>query len=196
MKKSSNSSYPLWKGLGVLTSEAGTPQAIWGARTNDKRTSLDVTTKHGDVVTYAPADITVEDRTARIEFVSGDTIYRIREPREADGSWLSVMKTDLPVEALRAFANQGENMNPEETLDAFALPDSAYIVGLVYSNATGQWSRVDGDWILLSPGDTTFEGMEVITIDPERAQAYIGLYDKHFVTVTNTEQYESANPQA
>jgi hypothetical protein len=190
MPQTPSKSYALLKGLAVLTTEKGMPQLILDVmQTGD---TLTITDTNGEATEFPTSNITVDDRTARIEFVSGDTTYRIRELRETDGSWLSIMRVDLPTEALRAFSSGG-NMNPDETVDAYALEDSAYIVGLVYSNAVGRWSRVDGDWILLAPGDKTYDGMSVFTIDPDRAQAYISLFDKNHVTITDTEQYESAN---
>lgn len=85
-------------------------------------------------------------------------------------------------------------MNHPESLVAYALGDSAYIVGLVYSTDAGRFVRTDGDWIGLSSADTTFQDMEAIHIDPNKATDLISQYDKNFVTVSDAEQYESAEP--
>jgi hypothetical protein len=34
--------------------------------------------------------------------------------------------------------------------------------------------------------------MDVVTIDPERADEFLSLYDDNFVSITDAEQYESA----
>ena len=86
-------------------------------------------------------------------------------------------------------------MNPDETLDAYATADSPYLVGLVYTNAVGRWSRVDGDWVLLASDDDTFNDMDVFEIDPDRGQEFIDQYDSNFVSVTDAEQYESAESE-
>lgn len=192
---SQTSPYPVRPGVGVLTSSGGTPILTTGVVMETSRAAVTATLVDGTEENYPTSEVSVDPQTARMEFVSNDTTYRIRELRETDGSWLSVYKTDLPAEALRAFAKTGEDMDIQETLDAFALEDSVYVVGLVYTNGMGRWSRVDGDWILLASDDATYEGLEAISIDADRAQSFITLFDKNFVTVTDAEKYESAGSQ-
>lgn len=77
-----------------------------------------------------------------------------------------------------------------ETLEARAANDSAYIVGLLYNNDSGTWSRIDGDWVLLAPEDEAYEDTVVIEIDPDKASDFIKMYDDNYITVTDAEQYE------
>ena len=148
--------------------------------------------------TFIVSDITQDDKTDRIAFVSDGVRYTVRSLREQDGQWLSALKTDLPVEALETIIRRGDKkMNTEEDLKAYALEDSPYIVGLVYTNRLGRWSRIDGDWVQLGSGDMTFEAenMLVLPINIEKAAEYMKLYDENFVSVTDTEQYESADSE-
>jgi len=185
--------YPLFTGLGVLTSEGAQPVVTLKVTLVGK-TSVTVSAVTGPDESFKAHDITVDQKTARLEFKSADTTYRVRLFREPDGLWLSSFKTDLPVEALRSLAKEGDKINHPESLVAYALGDSAYIVGLVYANDSGRYVRTDGDWVGLSPTDETHQDMEAIFIDPEKAQAFIEQYDKNFVTVSDAEQYESAEP--
>ena len=154
-------------------------------------------------VTYPSDQITVDQSTGRLSFISSDTPYRVRELRDDDGEWMSKYKTLLPLEALEALNNapiRGETVAgtgtngltaPDESLDAFSMDDSAYIVGVVYTNDSGRWSRVDGDWILLASDDDTFSDLVVTPIDPAKADAFLTRYDRTFITVSDAEQYEA-----
>lgn len=189
--------YPAFPYFAVLTvaDNSAPAQGILAASIKENRKGVTVILPHGVSQNFVTNDITLDQNADRLEFVSDDTTYRIRELRDSDGAWLSEYHIDLPVEALPALISEGEDVNTDETLDAFATDDSVYIVGLVYTNAEGQWSRVDGDWVLLAPDDRTFDGAVVIEIDPERGSEYLDLYDENFVTVTDTEEYESAESE-
>lgn len=186
--------YPVFPSLGVL-SEAGNPASsrlILSAGAAEDKSRLEIVNDTGFTEEHDTTAITVDRITARMEFVTDGKTYRIREPRENDGLWLSKYKVELPVEAIRAFAVRGDNMDPEETLDAFATDDSPYIVGVVYTNGVGRWTRSNGEWTLLASDDDTYTDMDVVTIDPERADEFLSLYDDNFVSITDAEQYESA----
>lgn len=152
-------------------------------------------------VNFPSDNITVNGTTGRLSFISSDTPYRVRELREDDGEWLSKYKTLLPLEALGAIVgpmNKGDDVDTtsgpdplSESLDAFSLEDSVYVVGLVYTNNAGRWIRVDGDWVLMSPTDDTYDDMVVTTIDPDRADEFVQMYDNNFVTVEDAEHYEA-----
>lgn len=187
--------YPVFPGLGVVT-EKGNPDSarlILAAGAAVDQSSLEIVNDTGKTEKHETDSITVDPSTARLEFESDGKTFRVREPRENDGAWLSKYKISLPLDAIRAFAIRGVSMNPEETLDAYATDDSPYIVGLVYTNGVGRWTRVDGDWVLLASDDDTFDDMNVFEIDPERADEFLTLYDDNYVSVTDAEQYESAD---
>ncbi len=189
--------YPVYPFMGVLTQDEvpNTARLILAATASPGKDQIQILNDTGKTEEHDSTDITVDPETARMSFVSDGNKYRIREPRESDGSWLSKYKTSLPVEAIRAFTLRGDSMNPDETLDAFATDDSPYLVGLVYTNGVGRWSRIDEDWVLLAPTDDTFAEMNVFEIDPERAQEFIDLYDSSYVSITDAEQYESAESE-
>lgn len=189
--------YPVFPFIGILT-ETGEPSSarlIKAAAASMDHSTLSILNDVGLMEDHETTSITVDPITARMEFVSDGKNYRIREPRESDGRWLSKYKVTLPTDALRAFTIRGDSMNPDETLDAYATEDSPYIIGLVYTNGVGRWSRVDGDWVLLSPTDDSFDEGDVFEIDPERADEFISLYDSNYVSVTDAEQYESAESE-
>jgi hypothetical protein len=188
--------YPVFPTLGVLT-EKGNPASarlIIAASAANDQTKLQILNDVGKTEKHDTVSITVDPITDRISFESDGKTYGIREPRESDSKWLSKYKVTLPIEAIRAFAIRGEHMNPDETLDAFASEDSPYVVGVVYTNGVGRWSRIDGDWVLLAPDDDAFDDMEVFEIDAERGEDFLDLYDSNYVSVSDAAQYESAEP--
>lgn len=141
-----------------------------------------------------PTRISRDRATGRLSFESGGDSYTVRELREDDGQWISKYKTWLPIAALQTLIN-GDTVEDlsqvEESIDAFALDDSPYVLGVVYTNNAGRWVRLNGDWVLLAPEDTTYSGMGVINIDPERADEFLALYDDNFVTVQDAEAFEA-----
>ena len=152
----------------------------------------------GSETPYAAENVSEEGKTGRIIFRADNADYRIRELREDDGYWMSKYKTLLPVGALQLLINQKSkdtDMDTSEILSAYANDNSVYVIGLVYENDLGRWLRIDGDWSLMDEEDKTFMDSIAIEIDPERADDYIELYDKNYVTVTDTEDYEIASEE-
>jgi hypothetical protein len=135
-----------------------------------------------------------------ISFESSGYNYIIRSLREEDGIWMSNYQIPLPVEVLEKIIDQAsESMymayrndyNPkEELLVALALPDSDFIYGLMYSSESGDWIRVNSEWVLMSPVDNTFEDSVALPISPNRAEEYIEKYDSEKLTISDTETYE------
>lgn len=205
-KKKTTKPYPIYPGYGVLTRDDAPnyTQAVTGVTQTDD--TLSVSMPGLSPVIYPSTNITTDPNTGRLSFISSNTPYRVRELSEDDGSWLSSYKTFLPQTALEALmgpidlgdadpmATPDINLDmPPETLDAFAFDDSVYIVGLLYTNTSGRYSRQDGDWMLLSPDDDTFQNpqMVAIEINPPSANQFIQMYDQNYVTVTDAEQYEN-----
>ena len=152
----------------------------------------------GSETPYAAENVSEEGKTGRIIFRADNADYRIRELREDDGYWMSKYKTLLPVGALQLLINQKSkdtDMDTSEILSAYANDNSVYVIGLVYENDLGRWLRIDGDWSLMDEEDKTFMDSIAIEIDPERADDYIEMYDKNYVTVTDTEDYEIASEE-
>lgn len=195
--------FPLFDQAGVLTrdDDPAFHQAVSGVYSTPD--NLVVGMPGVSPVNFPSTNITVNGTTGRLGFISSDTPYRVRELREDDGEWLSRYKTLLPLEALEALVgpmetgedvdNEDNSGAPSESLDAYSLDDSVYIVGLVYTNTAGRWTRIDGDWVLMSPTDDTFDDMVVTTIEPSKADQFIQLYDNNFVTVQDAEQYEDSS---
>jgi hypothetical protein len=184
---------------GVMTDPGNTPpvRAIKQINVTKNLSKLYATGVDGEVLEFAVTELTQSSSTDRIKFVSDDVRYSVRELRDTDGIWLSALKAEVPVDALEILVDQGDNNMNTEALLAYALDDSPYVVALVYTNAMGRWSRVDGTWVLLAADDSTFAGGNAISlpIEVSRAAEYIDLFDKNYVTVTDTENYESADTE-
>jgi hypothetical protein len=183
----------LFRQPGVLATPgvAESAQAIRRVEADDE--TVYVTLADESVQEFPATDITVSDNTARLEFVSGDTTYRVRELREDDGEWVSAYQMSLPKHAVAELITQGAPMaSPDrtESLVAYALDDSVYVLGLVYTNPLGQWSREDGDWVLLAEGDDTFEGMIAMPISQQRSKDFIDFYDRNYIAVDDVDEYE------
>ncbi len=200
---------PIFAKYGVLyrTDGTGYPRPVLGAyfdmQVGSDSTSLTVDYA-GDQPGYYPVGIesvTTDEKTGTIKFESSGTEFTIRELREEDGMWLSDLRIPLSVEILDTLIDQLRSNNPmnyisgdagpeQESLEARAANDSTYIVGLLYNNESGTWTRIDGDWVLLAADDETYEDTAIIEIDPDKAQDFIKLYDQNYVTVTDAEDYE------
>ena len=202
MANKTKAPFPVFPGKGVLTRDDNPNYAKAVLSADSTPGGIIIAMPGISPVTYPTTDVTTDPDTDRISFISSQTPYRIRELREDDGSWLSNYQTFLPLTALEALmepqkagdmATPDVNFDmPDESLDAFAYDDSVYVVGLLYTNGAGRWSRQDGVWVGLSPNDNTFEDpdMIVIEIDPTKANQFIAMYDQNYVTVTDAENYE------
>lgn len=149
----------------------------------------------GSLVEYMTTDIVGDQRTGTLTFTSDSEKYRLRDLREPDGLWLSRYKMVLPYTALTYLIEQeSAETTVTESLQAFAAEDSAYIVGLSYRVGDKKYYRTGGSWVEVDPQDKTYsgEGMIGIAIDPEKSESFIDLYDRNYVTVTDTEKYEEA----
>jgi hypothetical protein len=175
---------------------------ISGAFLRDTLLTLKYPDGTDEILSIDLNQLSTDNKTGRLTFVSPDGIkYNVREFRENDGRWMSKYRISLPEEALSYLTPQNEGADvvrltgndltaPDESLDAFSIDDSVYILGLVYTNQYGRFSRVDGDWVLLAPNDRTYDDMIVTSIDPNRAEEFLDLYDRNYVTVTDAEEFE------
>ena len=140
----------------------------------------------------------LENNTISFQYLGYN--YIIRGLREEDGLWISKYMTRLPIEAIEQKIDQAsESMimaytpkyNPTpELLVALAFPGSERIYGLMYSNYRGKWTRIDSEWVLMSPIDDSFEDSIGIPISPNKADEYIEKYDSERMTISSTEPYE------
>lgn len=181
----------------ILTIEGDAAYALPLIRVDYDDTSVTTTDPAGAEVVYPCVSVSFDRGTGRLYFVSEGTKYRVRDIVEDDGQWLSKYHTLLPIAAIEQIISGGkvsatDLSGPDETIDAYALDDSAFVLGLLYTNDSGRWSRVGGDWVLLDPNDETFDDMDsVFTIDPDRTDEFLELYDNNFVSVDDAEAYEA-----
>jgi hypothetical protein len=192
--------YVIYPQPGVITKKSDPTfgQAISYAHLTDNDILVGVL-RGGETAMYPIQDFTRGESPDRLEFDSGDEHYLIRELREEDGVWVSRYKTALPIEALEDLIS-GDTMTDlplgsTEKITAYALDDSSFVVGLTYANADGTYTRADGEWVQSPDDDTTFDGMISMEIDPDKADDYVDLYDRNFVSVVDTETYESVAPE-
>lgn len=181
---------------GVLLAEEGSPTAVgirW-AKLDEKTKKLTVKTHLNEDEEFAVTRLTQSPRTDRIEFVSNDARYRIRDVREEDGIWLASHKTPLPIDVLERLIRKGENVS-NESLIAYMLDDSPYVIAVKYESERGHYIRMDGTWILVSPTDTSLLADNILSvgINPEKADEFIDLYDVNYVSVSDLSEYESAD---
>lgn len=193
----------LTEGPTVLTRDDDTSYAevvleVWGTPDN-----LVITFPGKDPVNFPVRNLTRSEKTGRLSFISSDTPYRIREFREDDGQWLSKYRTDLPIPALVALAETespgadvsvvDDQSGPLETLEAFSSETSPFILGVLYTNSLGTWSRIEGDWVQTVPNDEELDGMILTPIDFNRAKEFLAFYDRNYVTLADAEEYEASD---
>jgi len=170
------------------------PTAIKWASYVEKTQTLKVKNLSGNIEEFPVTRLSQSKSTDRIEFVSNEVRYRIRELWDTDGLWLSSLKTPVPSGVLEIYVDKGEKMG-EELLRAYVLDDSPYVVGLVYETSSGKYVRMDSDWVLLSPNDVSFVADNIFSVEIHKAKSndFIELYDKNYVSVSDLDEYESAD---
>lgn len=183
---------------GVLLDPQGQPRvsAVRWATLVDGDKALKVKNQDGSIEEFPISHLSQSPRTDTIKFESDGNSYTIRPIRESDGIWLSTLRTPIPVQTLNKLITEG-NKAVAESLTAYSLDDSPYVVGLVYETPEGRFSRVEGDWEPLAASDETFLGSNVfgLDIDPSKADDFIKLFDKNHVSVADLSKYESADSE-
>jgi len=189
---------PVYDRVGVLAKQ-GDPEyttSIIGAYHDEANKVVSVVLPDYTLVDLPTESITRNNNTGRLDFVSGDAAFCIREFREDDGKWLSQYKTLLPLDALESLATlEGEpvasrtRLSPDR-LTAYASDDSVYILGVSYTTTDGEWTRLNGEWVLADADDNTYENMIAISIAPLKGQEFLEFYDANYVSVTDAEKYE------
>lgn len=149
-----------------------------------------------DPTVLVDSDITIDKNTGIITFSTKFADYMIRELREEDGPLVSKYKVPLPVNVLKQNIRQEmdrSEMTPEdvvtEKLHAVAFEGDNVIVGLIYDNNFGRYSRIDGDWVLMSDIDPAFDGVVALEISDESAGEFIDLFDTSVLTVEKAQPY-------
>ena len=183
---------------GVLIDKGGTPEVSalrWASVTDDQR-GLKVKWKDGAIEEFPLTSLSQNPYTDTIIFESNGKRYAIRPIRETDGLWLSSLRTSAPVETLENIVKG--NKVADESLTAFMLDDSPYVIGLVYSAPEGQFSRAEGDWVPMAASNESFVADNIygVEIDPLKADDFVKLFDKNYVSVSDLSQYESANSES
>jgi len=189
------SNFPLYPSPGVMINKSDqTYEPIKRADLDQDSGTITVRKAPSGSEEYSTDGHTPGRGADTIEFESNGSQYVIRPIRSEDGYWLSDLHTSIPIDALMDKVT-GDNMN--ETLTAYMLDDSPYVVGLVYHTDNGDYSREDGMWVQLSPDDDLFSNDDVYSadIDPSKADEFINLYDDNYVSVDDLTDYESADSE-
>lgn len=182
---------------GVFIDRGGDPEVAalrWATLVDDDK-ALKIKWADGAIEEFQLSSITQNPYTDTIIFESGGKRYAIRRLRESDGLWLSSLKIPVPMETLENIV-KGKKM-ADESLTAFMLDDSPYVIGLVYSAPEGQFSRAEGDWVPMAASNESFVADNIygVEIDPAKADDFVKLFDKNYVSVADLSQYESANSE-
>lgn len=180
---------PLRSTPGAITAPGVEPLYAAAVLADDSESEVRIVTGEG-YESIKVARIDQDANSDRLVLVTKKIKYNWRPLREADGIWISKLRIPLPVEAIPGIAT-GDPMETE-LLSAFTSGDSPYVLGVVYETADGQWVRSGGQFLPIAGDDTTYSDMDRIIIDPARAQAFLDLYDKNYVTVSDATGFESA----
>jgi len=178
---------------GVLTTKGQTPVAISGVYATDDKKKLVFEGNTDSEKVWSVNKLNIFPLSGTIYFRSRGTEYVVREVRDNDGLWLSKYGVSLPEDALGALIQIGGQMGSGEQFTAVSTDDSPYVVGLLYKNGSGTYARQDGLWVKLAENDTTYDSMVPIGIEPSKANAFLKLYDKNYVSVSDAENYESSS---
>lgn len=179
---------PLRTEPGALTAPGMVPTFVEVLLANEEGTEVQYLTESG-VDTVKVVRIDHDPNSDRLVLVTNKVKYTWRPLREADGIWATEFRTPLPVEAIIEIQT-GDPLNPK-TLSAYSSGDSPYVLGVLLETPDGQWVRSGGAFLPVSADDTTYADMDRISIDPSRADEFLELYDRNYVTVSDALTYEN-----
>lgn len=153
---------------------------------NGTKESFD--TKNGTIEPY-------ENGKASFTTSDGD-LYSIAPLESVDGEWISEYKLPLPVSNLKKVLGNSQdykNMpyleNQSEQMLAFQLPDDDYIFGILYINQYGAYMRRNGQWIEVSPSDSTFDGTSSYEVGRDKAAELVRSFDQGALKVEDAQSY-------
>lgn len=123
--------------------------------------------------------------------------YVVRPIDDLDGEWASEFRIPLPITAiptlLRPNKETETNMpyleDANEALIAIKSPQTESLVGVMYLNKSGAFTRMNGMWTAISPTHTAFDGMTPYNVLPETAQEFIDAFDNGASEFTDVEKY-------
>lgn len=185
-------SKPLYMRRGVLTAPGHGPVPITGVYASPDNKQLQFEGRIDPTETWNVTKLNVFPRSGTMYFRSKGVEYTVRELRDNDGLWLSRYSISLPEDALGALIEIGGQVDLNEQMVAVATDDSPYVVGLLYSNASGTYARQDGQWVKVAENDHTYDSMVPMALDPKRSDEFVKLYDDNYVSVSDAQAFEAS----
>jgi hypothetical protein len=67
--------------------------------------------------------------------------------------------------------------------------DDDNVVGLMYMNEFGNYKRVGGVWLAISPGDSSFDLTTPHMVNPETAEELVTMFDQKNLTAEEISDY-------
>lgn len=83
-----------------------------------------------------------------------------------------------------------------ELLSVYTQEGSDRVVGLLYQNQFGAFTREGGRWTALTSGDARFDGLLVNDVRPEHSAEVLRLFDSGDATVRTMRDWLSQEPLA
>lgn len=189
----------VYAGVGILerTDEITEPHAIkYAALLTDEEIGVEYV--DGTQESFPVKQGSIEPYTFGIVLFSTEDggEYVIREVTDLDGSWISNYKIQLPPVTLKDLLTKPEvdfQMpyldTEQEKLVALVEPEDNGVVGVMYLNTFGAFTRINEMWVSLSPNDSSFEGLNVYNVKPETAEEFISSFDGSDVSYSDVEEY-------
>ena len=136
----------------------------------------------------------------KMSFSTSEGDYTIRPVFEEDGIALSQYGISLPVQAVKALISPENHLQQKEGPMAnyfkdggeifYALTnDDDNVVGLMYMNEFGNYKRVGGVWLAISPGDMSFDLTTPHSVNPETAEELVNMFDQKNLTAEEISDY-------
>jgi hypothetical protein len=140
-------------------------------------------------------------------FVFEEVEYVIRKILTSDGEWMSIYKTELPLEVLTRFvissssdtiskligSESVESLPEFESLYAYYDEKTSAVISLVYLSSYGIYSRTDGFWSLEDISLPSYQYLSTIEISPDTADEFIYKFDESMgkISIEETMKYEA-----
>jgi hypothetical protein len=158
-----------------------------------------VTPDGEDLVFESP---TFAERTLieKMSFSTQDGEVIIRPVLPADGQDISQYGISLPTQAVKALISPENHLKEREstmstyfkdgTEEMYALTrEDGTVIGLTYLNGFGMFKRVTGTWMIVSPGDMTFDMATPHVVNPETAGELVDMFDQSVLKADDISTY-------
>jgi len=193
----------VYPSIGMLgKSDEGEATPILYAYVPSGTSNIAVGIPNGEELVFESPTFAERSIIEKMSFSTSEGDYTIRPVFEEDGIALSQYGISLPVQAVKALISPENHLTKEERQEPMAnyfkdggeqfyalTNDDDSVVGLMYMSEFGNYKRVGGIWLAISPGDFSFDLTTPHMVNPETAEELVNMFDQKNLTAEEISDY-------